>query len=58
MPQMRAKEVLDAELKTRVPKALRVAFERIAESRHLKVADVLREACREFVSKFQRRKTI
>ncbi len=40
-------EVLDAELKTRVPKQHKKKLNEIAISRHLKVSDILREAIRE-----------
>lgn len=40
-------EVLDAEVKTRIPKAHKHRLKAMAISRHLKLADILREAIRE-----------
>jgi hypothetical protein len=40
-------EVLDAEVRARVPKQYKKKFREIAISRHLKVSDILREAIRE-----------
>jgi hypothetical protein len=40
-------ELLDAEVKTRIPKAHKKLLRDLAFSRHLKVADILREAIRE-----------
>jgi hypothetical protein len=44
-------ERLEAEIKTRVPPAVKRAFEELARNRHLDVADVAREAFREFLAK-------
>ena len=44
-------EPLVEEIKIRAPKGLRARFEKMAEDRHLKVADVVREALREYVEK-------
>lgn len=46
-----ATETLDAHLKTRVPAAVKAAFEKIAEDRHLDVSDIAREALREYLEK-------
>jgi predicted transcriptional regulator len=40
-------DALDAELKTRVAKQDKKKLRQIADSRHLKVSDILREAIRE-----------
>lgn len=47
----KGREVLDAAVKTRVPKELKTALELIAANRHLEVADIVREAFREYVAK-------
>ena len=39
-------EKLDAELKARIPKGMSRKLKQIARARHLKVADVVREALR------------
>jgi predicted transcriptional regulator len=44
-------EKLTAEIKTRVPKEVKKAFEKIAADRHLDVADIAREAYREYLKK-------
>lgn len=44
-------ERLNAELKTRVPKRYKRELEAIAIERHLTVADVARQALREFLVK-------
>lgn len=44
-------ERLDAEIKTRVPSAVKARFENIAADRHLDVADIAREAFREFLAR-------
>jgi hypothetical protein len=41
------KEVMDSEIKTRIPIAYKKALAAIAAARHLKLADILREAIRE-----------
>lgn len=46
-PHMDASELLDAEVKARVPEAQKERLQAIARSRHLKVADIVREAIRE-----------
>lgn len=43
MPQ----EILDAEIKTRLPQEHKNQLVRIAVARHLRVSDILREAVRE-----------
>lgn len=42
---------LEAEIKTRVPKPVKRAFEQLAKERHLDVADIAREAYREYLEK-------
>lgn len=37
------------EIKIRTPKGMREEFERMAAERHLKLADIVREALREYV---------
>lgn len=44
-------EKLTADIKTRVPTGVKLAFEQIAEGRHLDVADIAREAFREYLAK-------
>ena len=44
-------EVLDNELKTRVPKQVKTKLREIAVSRHLKLSDILREAFREKIER-------
>jgi predicted transcriptional regulator len=44
-------DVLDTELKTRVPKQVKKKLREIAVSRHLKVSDILREAFREKIDR-------
>jgi len=46
-------EPLSANIKTRVPSEVRQAFEKIARDRHLDVADIAREAFREYLAKNQ-----
>lgn len=41
---------LTEELKARVPESLKVAVEELAKKRHLKPADIVREALREFIA--------
>jgi hypothetical protein len=41
------KEIMDSEVKTRIPIAYKKALITIAAARHLKLADILREAIRE-----------
>jgi len=43
-------DILDAEVKTRIPKADKKRLQAIADARHLKLADILREAIREKLS--------
>jgi len=49
-------EPLDAVIKTRVPLKDKQALERIARERHLKMADILREATREKIASHPKRK--
>ena len=42
---------LDAEIKARIPAADRRALKKIAKGRQLKMADVVREALRDFMAK-------
>jgi hypothetical protein len=44
------RDILDAEVKTRIPKAHKKRLQAIAIARHLKLADILREAIREKLS--------
>jgi len=44
-------EKLDADIKTRVEPRVKRAFEQLARDRHLDVADVAREAFREYLEK-------
>jgi len=44
-------EKLEADIKTRVQPSMKRQLESIAASRHLDVADIVREALREFVAK-------
>lgn len=44
-------ELLDETVKTRLPKAHKKSLRAIAISRHLKVADVIREAIREKIAR-------
>lgn len=43
-------ETLDAEVKARIPEGQKARLQEIAISRHLKVADIIREAVREKIS--------
>lgn len=42
-------ETLDAEIKARIPEQQKRALQALARERHLKVADIIREAIREKV---------
>lgn len=46
-----ATEPLTAQVKTRIPAAIKSAFEQIAEKRELKAADIYREALREYLER-------
>lgn len=46
-------ETLDAQIKTRLPKAVKEAFEQIARDRHLDAADIYRQALREYLQRNQ-----
>lgn len=48
------REVLDASVKTRVTLAVKQALAAIARSRHLRPADIAREAFRDYVARNQR----
>lgn len=48
-----ARETFEAEIKTRVPANVKQAFQVIADSRHLDMADIVREAFREYLAKQQ-----
>jgi predicted transcriptional regulator len=50
-------EALSDELKTRVPKQDKKRFREIAESRHLKVSDIMREAIREKIERDLKQKS-
>ena len=50
---MNKPESLDADVKTRVEPSVKAAIELLAEKRHLKAADVVREALREYIAKHQ-----
>lgn len=43
-------EPLDAEVKARIPEGHKKQLEQIARGRHLKVADIVREAIREKIT--------
>lgn len=43
-------ETLDAEVKARIPEGQKARLKEIAIARHLKVADIIREAVREKIS--------
>ncbi len=40
-------EVLDSEVKARIPESQKQRLQAIAQARHLKLADIIREAIRE-----------
>lgn len=40
-------ETLDSEIKARIPEAQKLKLQDLARDRHLKVADIIREAIRE-----------
>lgn len=44
-------ERLNADVRTRVSPTVKAEFERIAEDRHLDVADIVREALREYLAR-------
>lgn len=44
-------EVLDADVKARVPKTHKRRLRELAQSRHLKTSDILREAIREKIER-------
>jgi len=44
-------ERLDAAIKTRVPRRDRESIQRIAEARHLDMADIVRQAIREYLAR-------
>lgn len=46
-----SKERLEAEIKTRVARGVKARFEALAAERHLDMADVVREALREFLAR-------
>ena len=43
-------DLLTEEVKARVPEGLKTAVAKIAKERHLKPADIIREALREYVA--------
>lgn len=46
-----SRERLNEEIKTRVPTEVKIAFDRLAEERHLSQAAVVREAMREYLER-------
>lgn len=48
-----ARETFDAEIKTRVPSTVKDHLQAIADDRHLDMADIAREAFREYIARQQ-----
>ncbi len=46
-------EVLEKEVKVRVPKEIKRALSKLADERHLDLSDIAREAFRDFLAKNQ-----